>query len=394
MFIRAQQKGFTLLELMIVLTIMASMMMGIAFIIRAGYYRMKADQAERLTGYVQKAMSEYVAIEGRYPCPAVPRSAGGVTGQEACGGLHPDSIAAPYIKLKTASGEKVLYGTLPEYVLVRRGTGTEWKKFSDYIRINDFWINDFEDPWGNEIYFAVTENFVDGVAVNENGVIPVVDGANQATGGVSDDAHYAVIMQGVYNGGANDPTPWYDCLFDSSCDDGSGYAVPWPGVVLPGKKLAGLAGAKETNDDVVSYYLSNESRYWVQGAGALEGLKTNPNISGRVVIQKTPLSDSDIKLDVGGNLYVEDRVRVEALLCDQSETNCIAPDSLFYHDPNNKAVNALKCTPPQYLKGISVDVNKKLVPICQELTFPQADYTCATKKVSKIYTSGRVDCVE
>lgn len=209
------RNGFTLIELSIVITIIALLMVGLLKFLgtldTSGSYR----QTEAQLDHIQEAMALFYKVNGRLPCPAT-RTAAVST---AAYGIETDcTAAAPAGTVDaTATTEDVRIGVIP----------TRSLNLPDKI---------LTDQWGNRITYAVMKDM--GASTTSYtasaGEITVNDSGGNALSNPASSVAYVLISHGKdgrgswLRTGAAHPIACGSTTMDSdNCDDDTTFIDTW-----------------------------------------------------------------------------------------------------------------------------------------------------------------------
>jgi prepilin-type N-terminal cleavage/methylation domain-containing protein len=367
----AGQRGFTLIEVLIVTIVSTMILLGLGYTINSTLARWEQEKTLRLMVVTKDVLQRFYGAYNRYPCPAIRGLAVNHPsyGIEDCAGAAASGVA----------GQRVLHGLLPIYFVMNGGR----LLMSEFIPADEFLIDRLLDNRRQMLDYAVTESQANVATFNQrSGRIRIEDADGNLTGGVTAGnlAHYVYIVQGKIR------RP--DCVtgpvnFDQeNCDDDDTFIV--------GPQNHNLSSASYL-DDYVGFGLVSGDTAWLRD-GTNPHLYTSATGTGinRVGIGVANPAEA---LDVGGILRAAGQIRARQI-CTSDLSICLNPNTFV---PNAAGANGpIRCAAPdQYIRSITYDATtQQLVANCEPLQFvaPTANTPCV-RGVAGIFTNGQYSCV-
>ncbi len=280
----SDQKGFSLLEMAIVISIMGMIIAGLAQFYAIYLKQSKDDTSFDNIQLVKTAIAEFYTDRGRYPCPTDPSlpPTHANYGVEMCPGRNVGGVAVPNIAVGACWGQlcrvlsdrqidtnadgtfdpqTVLVGAFPVENILRDmiadPSDLDPSDGVDMMPVDvDFPATQTLDAWRNKLVYAVTESMTDQTTYNNNlGAITIKDEFNRSLVDPADSAHYAVVSlgengRGAYNAMGN--------LVGDSCDPATVPATYDP--MYPGVTSQASIEYENCNTDSVFYSaLKNET---------------------------------------------------------------------------------------------------------------------------------------
>ncbi len=383
------QAGFTLVELAIVMIIVGLILGSIATGLRVWKENYAHNTVKKNINNATLAATLFFGQVGRYPCPADP----GLEPGDANYGA--EDCTLPTIPGENPTNDPVYVGVLPLYGFDdAAGDPTADRIELRYLlpRVTEKG-NNISDPWNRNFVYAVTQSLTvasDGDPMtlgdfdHSRGSIKVRDEFNNDTGGTNSNAHFIILSRGQ----------------DSDCVNGAGAPLP-PTAPIPPTTIA--TPERENCDNDAEFSIALQSRgagdayyddylrlrrsvstgIWAPVTGSSD---LYPIPSGKVFIgdaenyQAEPPAVLDLKLDVDGNIIVDERIAASEICDDANKTNCFIPESLFDLDCPSAG---------EYIKGVSINAGGRLEADCQPLEFVPSQEICPNgQRLNGIYTDG------
>ncbi|MBI1214879.1 MAG: hypothetical protein GC185_03555 [Alphaproteobacteria bacterium] len=195
MFRKKTSAGFTLIETAIVITIASLLTVGFLHLYLAVMQRQRIETTKHRLDALRLALTDYVALHNRLPCPASPDS-DAVDDGSACapgaGNLAKDVVAAIYDKDFMGRDEKreIWIGAVPVRAL--RLSGEDGR--------------DGRDGWGDKFTYAVSRRLTLPQAMRATpvplGIIRVTDGKGRSAIEPPASARYVIVSHGPSGLGA------------------------------------------------------------------------------------------------------------------------------------------------------------------------------------------------
>jgi len=205
---KKHQKGFTLIEIAIVMVITGLMVSMMAEGFTSVIQRQRLTQTNTYIEQIREALSDYVALNGRLPCPADPSIAPGMAGYGREAGA--DCAAVPTAEVAQVDGRidpvttvalKIRVGAVPVLTL-----GLPFEAISD--------------GFGNRFTYAVTESLTSSTTfAASQGAIEIVDSTGTSMLTTPGTGLYTVLSHGRDGRGAYNEL---GNLHGSACGDDDG----------------------------------------------------------------------------------------------------------------------------------------------------------------------------
>lgn len=402
--ITKQDDGFTLIEMAISIMIVGIMTAPMIAVYQTSQTQKKLTQTRENIEFTSTQISNFVAPQGRYPCPADRALA--VTdpnyGREFAANCDPATLGLTVGSCTANNGicmvaagvagtadrdgdgvnDPVLIGAVPvrsiRDVNVPQG-------YADLIS-DDSAL----DGWKNKLTYAVSATMTKESTYDPTwGVIDAVNETYQPTANITGDGHYALISHGPDGKGAFTQNGSRHRNCGSIVKDFSVIPVAITTDARDNENchdqdttfMQSIAMYKANGtsyfDDVVFFVKSRNSSPWQYistTAGITENIRnTNDNNVG--ILNTNPTE----KLDVTGTVKVNNNILVSKI-CDTNGANCF--------DVNKFAGTGMACPAGQVAKGISGGSFVCVVPVFSPIT----PTSCAPKYVRGIRTDGSVLC--
>ena len=321
------QRGFTLMDVAIMMLIAGLLL--VPFMQKVHIDGIKRDRGitQENRSAIERALADYYFERGYYPCPAdLRRNATNADyGQEVRDGAG--ACVPAGLGVVEVNGRDV-DGVAPVETLMIGGVPFATLKLPPPAAL---------DGWSAKFTYAVSRPLTRPGFNNNYGVIAVTGFFENPTnlgiippdiieGQVTDRAHYAVISHGENGVGAYSEAG----VLIQAC--------PAAGPLAPKEREncnndfrfydnseMSLARDQNYNDDSVSYISSAPTRIWITSTNRSDIVSGVQNIG---IGTNTPVQDPDVKLNVVGNIRVN-QAQIEDI-CDVSDpaSNCYSPQAI------------------------------------------------------------------
>ena len=377
-----QEKGFTLVELGIVLIISGFVMVASAQIVKLYTTNMQYDKTLENLKVAMDALNEYKGYNGVYPCPADPTlgpndsnygksicrsvtdlqnnqdnctdsgaSLGGITCIQGAGVLARDGD-------ENGADDVIMIGVIPFRTLfdflLDKPEGAGGTPFREHHKM---------DGYNMLLSYAVTEHMTDETRhslVNPanpwTGAITVIDENKLDVTTPPKSAHYVIYSHGEDKKGAYSPEGrrFENCNVPQIVIDGGGSAIPSVGIggasnageiencdnndaaFLQGIRM--MADGGKYNDDLLYYKGMDFLPIWERLLSSPNGKNYihNTNLGSVAIGTETP-DGGNTKLHVIGNISAEDFTTTTEYCDGIDASTCLDPDKLggsgsFCHD--------------------------------------------------------------
>lgn len=376
------QKGFSLVELAISMIVIGVLLVPALHGYSLFLEQEKKEETNAAVDSVDRALSNYVSLYGRYPCPARPNevlgnvdygreatSAPGVC--EATGGI------TRVVGANATNGGNVLIGAVPFRALTLPHELAY-------------------DGNNNQLTYAVSEALTNDATFNNAlGEIEILDGAgnptllNDATGETA-IAHFAILSHGDNGigargreGGASGNCAAGTALEQENCDDDAVFRV--------------ARGGGESFDDVISFTTTDSVKEWQISAADEQNIhlrRTNNFAIGVAADESTAgfataevsLALPDDAVVLVENSGIAPGAAKADTICTTGGANCFRPDLIAGQFAEGES---LECPPPGqptriYLVGI-----QNGAPICTD----QLEFNCPAGEFATGFdTNGNLIC--
>jgi type II secretory pathway pseudopilin PulG len=361
-----KESGFTLFELCLVMAIMTPLLLTALYAMNLYQKNLETEQITRLMRNTEKALVEFRGQARRYPCPADPELSPGDEGYgvEDC---SIGNIGGARDIDGDGDNESIMTGAFPIYAY--NPISGQMESMASFIE-GEAIKTDFQDPWGRSLVYAVTSSLTEentGTLANA-GAVGIVDERGRATGGINNNAHFAILSRGKQSAcgiaGRQDE--------EENCDG--------DGVFVSAPHLTG--DDPDYIDDYVSFYRIDQEEVWIPARGASN--ETNIQSGNeRNVGFNTPTPQH--KLDVNGIISTTSNIG-SVKICDIAGNNCLQPNTL----------NNLKCTSTptskMYITEVKLSSSGALSAVCAPLKFNAPQSCPAGSTLQGMYTDGRPRC--
>jgi len=388
--------GFSLIELSIALIIVGILIAGAALPYKVWMEEKQREETQDHIEAMANAVQWFVAINGRYPCPAPL----GLSRSDPDYGRESDCTDASQSVGSCASGlciaesnREIGEDASGNLILDFNGDGSidalNDSPRNPRIRIGAVPFRDLGlheeltvDGYNNRIVYAVTEfqarNDSPGIAVQADaGGIGIVDNDGDSAMSVPDSADFIVLSHGKdgagaysFAGGSAFNCPNSSTLDGENCD---GDAIFRSGEYS-------TATGSNRNDDVVMYEIPANAPRWVVSEDNVNDIyamrppgsnqarvasdyrfdwferffRTDPSL---FTPEQATQFASDSALWVGGNALVEGEIQTNRI-CDENVENCFSPSMIGGSDPDNG--RGMACPDGEFMAGI-----KDGQPVCR-----------------------------
>lgn len=424
----SNQKGFTLVELGVVLVLVGIILLGLTYASKVWLAAEERESLEQVMTDAQNALNLFRTVMLRYPCPADPtlEPTDPLFGVEDCN-LTPVAGARDTDYDADADPDEVLVGMFPIIAIDSLSMGGRPPSDGSSLtqaQVAEFGVNligeldlarpfakGVRDPWGNNLTYAVTltqtiqtgnDGNFDGVLdvstaddtgmdldgdgfyelglQFEFGAIQIIDEEGRDTGGTRSDAHYVIISPGEID----DCDASFEIEYEN-CDD--------DGVFRAALSEANIE-SEDRYDDTIGYEFGFNNVLWTNNVD-LADPDADPDLvttnQGRVIIgneTNTSLSDA-IELEVQGDIYAEKRTASNKY-CDETDdpatSGCLVPESF---------TNNIECeNAGQYIKEVYYDADGSLHVTCEDFSFLEYKTCKGGRYLKGVYSDGTPSCAK
>jgi prepilin-type N-terminal cleavage/methylation domain-containing protein len=387
---RMDDKGFSLIELAIAILLSGAAIAASSQFLIANTIGANTEATVELMDRNQTAIMEFVARQGRYPCPANMslNNTDAEFGKENCTGIFAANSGLMRTIGRDSDGingfDNIIIGGIPFTTLNEVNQSTLLPE-SNTI-----------DKWGRRIVYVVSEMLTD-----ENryadfyGAISVVDEHGKSLVEPAGSAHALLISLGANGKGAY--TQYGDMMDMCGVVGYEAENCDWDGTFMLGLQY-------ETPDlyydDVVRVIMIKAARHWMHSSNDPTKIyNTNPGFVG--MGETNPLE----KLHVDGDIRAAEAYITK--LCDLNGENCLEPSYVGGSQPSMDCSAAAKNAGPNmalFSLGSSMINPTMGIPqaTCantwagfQNGTAPFAlPYECPNRKefISAIHSDGTIEC--
>jgi len=339
------ESGFSLIELAIVTVIFGFVVSTVAYVMSIQMGQSGRLDTLKSLRTSHTAINEFLAVTGRYPCPADPSLGPGdpLHGREVCAAPFGAVVRTQSVGVdrdNDTTDDFVLIGSVPFATLIDPDNDPQ----TDDGIMESRWISPHTvDGWDRKLTYAVTENLTATPTYNDLwGAIKVEDEDGDSVTEPPNSTHFVLVshgenLRGSYSWDGVAPTGDLSCV---------PLALPPPGPPPPpvptnlnetencdnvdGKFVKGLRNTSpfSFNDDFIRFQNMQITALWrivgavgPQTAPIFQAANLNP---GRVGIN---VENPQQQLHVGGSLVSTSFVKAEQI-CDRTGTFCLEPSTL------------------------------------------------------------------
>ncbi len=348
-----RQRGFTLIEISLVLIVS-----GLVMLIASQALKLQNTNTKRAItldslNVTRDALIEFVALQGRYPCPAditldlhdANYGRENVDGSGNCIGTTVTGRDAD----GDGTADPIVIGGVPFNTMLDPDLDPATIDGVENVPLN---ATETIDGWGHKLTYAVTKSLTKVTTYNDfNGALRIRDENDQDVIDPADSAHLILISHG--DDGVGSFTQ--EGKLVEPCNAGVVIPPPPPPAVQSplnekencdeddGTFLSGLRNSSDHsyNDDLVQFVLLQTSNLWtITGTVTLPGpppvtiFKVANTNTGNVGIGT---DQPGVRLDVAGS--IQGFKLQTANLCDAGGINCMAPSVIGGTDPNMDCTN-------------------------------------------------------
>lgn len=355
MSISIRQKGYTLLEMAIVLAVAGTLLVTAMLAYKVYLTRKTLTQTETSTSMVIDALGNYLIQHGRYPCPARYDVVRGSANYGIEGNCNDTSVAvgtcASGICVEESERSDVDIDPDPLVTTlitprVRRGA----VPFRTLGLPEEF----AQDGYGMRLHYVLTEILADASTYQKaNGGISIIDNQSTPESIITPPAtaHYLVFSSGPDKAGAytaNGGRMSIPCPAGTADAENCNTSGANNKAIYRFTRNSDVAGADKF-DDYVLFYASVETPLWRIADD--EGLDIRDLLSGGTAVARIGIGTNDPSQTLqvaSGNMYVRTNSQANRL-CDVAGNDCFKTTSIGGDEP------AMQCPLGEYVQRIEND---------------------------------------
>ena len=349
LYIRSN-KGFTLIEMSIVIIIL-----GIALASMFSMYNIyeKDRQYKETVSHqasIESAISNFLAVYGRYPCPSPYNAQRGDLDYGHEGDCTDNTVA-----VGTCNNGQCIYQSTPaRTALAFSGVPERVREGVLPFKTLNLDEEDIIDGYGNPFSYIVTERLAtDGGFSAKGGAIEIVNESGRSSLSDEGSAHFVIISHGEDGNGAF-TTAGGRIACNIAATDGENCD-------LENEAIFQVASRDDRNngyDDYIYYFKQSDVPTWAYDYDN----KTMDIVGGGTMGIGTKAGEFGEKIAVAGEVRATEKVFVEDICLNNnggSDDDCFSP-SLFTGSIE-EGTGGMKCPEGQYMVGI-----KNAKPVCED----------------------------